>query len=93
MEQLGQNEVDADHKQVHIISMESFYKPLSEEQRRLAMRGKQNFDHPGQFHLQQTLVKPSKRCKDPWAAYSDRRPGAFHVPYSNIELQVLSTTT
>ncbi len=48
MEQLGQNDVDEDHKQVHIISMESFYKPLSEEQRKLAVKGKQNFDHPGE---------------------------------------------
>ena len=38
MEQLGQNEVDEHHKQVHIISMESFYKPLSEEQRKLQLK-------------------------------------------------------
>ena len=47
MEQLGQNEVDEHHKQVHIISMESFYKPLTNEQRKLAVKGKHNFDHPG----------------------------------------------
>ena len=46
MEQLGQNDVDDHHKQVHIISMESFYRPILEEQWKLAMRGKHDFDHP-----------------------------------------------
>ena len=50
MEQLGQNEVAEDQKQVHIVSMESFYRRLTDEQRQAALRGKYNFDHPGK-HL------------------------------------------
>ncbi len=49
MEQLGQNEVAEDQKQVHIVSMESFYRRLTDEQRQAALRGKYNFDHPGKF--------------------------------------------
>ena len=56
MEQLGQNDVEEHQKQVHIISMESFYKPLTEEKRKLAMKGKQNFDHPGTLYFNVLLV-------------------------------------
>ncbi len=55
MEQLGQNEVAEDQKQVHIVSMESFYRRLTEEQRQAALRGKYNFDHPGKI---QEEIKP-----------------------------------
>ena len=53
MEQLGQHEVDTAQKQVHIISMESFYKPLSEEQHKLAEKGQYNLDHPGKCNTQE----------------------------------------
>ena len=36
-------------KQVHIVSMESFYRRLTDEQRQAALRGKYNFDHPGKL--------------------------------------------
>ncbi len=48
-EQLGQDSVDQKQRQVVIISLESFYKPLTEEEALLAKRGQYNFDHPGIF--------------------------------------------
>ena len=49
MEQLGQNDLDQEQKQVEIISLESFYRQLSEEEHKDAARGQYNFDHPGIF--------------------------------------------
>ena len=47
MEQLGQNGINEKQQQVVIISLESFYKPLTPEQIVLARKGQYNFDHPG----------------------------------------------
>lgn len=49
MEQLGQDAVDQKQRQVVIISLESFYHPLSEEQINQARKGMYNFDHPDAF--------------------------------------------
>jgi len=48
-EQLGQNEVEQNQKQVVVISMEDFYKPLSEDDQLKARKGLYNFDHPSAF--------------------------------------------
>ena len=45
MEQLGQDAVES--RRVVIISQESFYKELSEEEAEEAKVGNFNFDHPG----------------------------------------------
>ena len=48
MEQLGQTEVvDRKLQQVVIISQDSFYKNLNDEEKELAKKGLYNFDHPG----------------------------------------------
>ena len=51
MEQLGQNGINEKQQQVVIISLESFYKPLTPEQIVLARKGQYNFDHPGKYYV------------------------------------------
>ncbi|XP_036198474.1 uridine-cytidine kinase 2 isoform X3 [Myotis myotis] len=46
---LGQNEVDHHHKQVVILSQDSFYRVLTSEQKAKALKGQFNFDHPDAF--------------------------------------------
>ena len=53
MEQLGQTNLDSRQKQVVMVSQDSFYKNLTEEQRQFADAGEYNFDHPGMV-----FVKP-----------------------------------
>lgn len=50
-EQLGQNEVEQNQKQVVVISMEDFYKPLNADDQKKADKGLLNFDHPGKFTI------------------------------------------
>ena len=47
MELLGQNKIDHHHRQVVILSLDSFYRVLSPEQKARALKGQFNFDHPG----------------------------------------------
>ena len=47
MEQLGQANLDSHQKQVVMVSQDSFYKNLTEEQSECADAGEYNFDHPG----------------------------------------------
>ncbi|XP_069120241.1 uridine-cytidine kinase 2-like [Argopecten irradians] len=49
MQQLGQTEVDDTQRQVVIISQDSFYRCLNEDEKRKALRGEFNFDHPDAF--------------------------------------------
>ncbi|XP_029939058.1 uridine-cytidine kinase 2-A [Salarias fasciatus] len=49
MEVLGQNEIDHHHRQVAILSQDSFYKVLTSEQKAKALKGQFNFDHPDAF--------------------------------------------
>ncbi|XP_042320513.1 uridine-cytidine kinase 2 isoform X2 [Sceloporus undulatus] len=46
---LGQNDVDHHHKQVVILSQDSFYRILTTEQKAKALKGQFNFDHPDAF--------------------------------------------
>lgn len=46
MEQLGQTDMDHAKRQVVSISMDSFYRPLTPEEKMKAERGQYNFDHP-----------------------------------------------
>lgn len=46
---LGQNEVDYHHRQVVILSQDSFYRVLTSEQKAKALKGQFNFDHPGEW--------------------------------------------
>ncbi|XP_044157043.1 uridine-cytidine kinase 2 [Bufo gargarizans] len=46
---LGQNEVDHHQKQVVMISQDSFYCILTQEQKTKALKGQFNFDHPDAF--------------------------------------------
>ncbi|XP_045438890.1 uridine-cytidine kinase 2 isoform X3 [Pipistrellus kuhlii] len=46
---LGQNEVDYHHRQVVILSQDSFYRVLTSEQKAKALKGQFNFDHPDAF--------------------------------------------
>ena len=47
MELLGQNKIDHHHRQVVILSLDSFYRVLTPEQKARALKGQFNFDHPG----------------------------------------------
>ncbi|CAL8345913.1 unnamed protein product [Gadus morhua 'NCC'] len=49
MELLGQNKIDHHHRQVVILSLDSFYRVLSPEQKARALKGQFNFDHPDAF--------------------------------------------
>jgi len=60
MEQLGQTNLDSRQKQVVMVSQDSFYKNLTEEQREFADEGEYNFDHPDAFDtalMKQTLER------------------------------------
>ena len=59
MEQLGQHKVDCKKQQVVIVSMENFYRPLSEDDRQLAERGLYNFDHPSEYSGQVEITATS----------------------------------
>jgi len=47
MSQLGQDDVDRKQRRVAIINQDSFYKTLNEEEKKKALKGEFNFDHPG----------------------------------------------
>jgi len=47
MEQLGQEDIDCKQRRVAIISQESFYRELNEDELEEAHKGEFNFDHPG----------------------------------------------
>ncbi|CAL8309465.1 unnamed protein product [Lota lota] len=49
MELLGQNKIDHHHRQVVILSLDSFYRVLTPEQKARALKGQFNFDHPDAF--------------------------------------------
>ncbi|XP_029286274.1 uridine-cytidine kinase 2-A isoform X3 [Cottoperca gobio] len=49
MELLGQNEIDHHQRQVAILSLDSFYRVLTPEQKAKALKGQFNFDHPDAF--------------------------------------------
>lgn len=55
MEQLGQDGVESNQRRVAIISQDSFYRELCEEEAEDAKVGNFDFDHPGNFFL--TFVK------------------------------------
>ncbi|XP_020906647.1 uridine-cytidine kinase 2 [Exaiptasia diaphana] len=55
MEQLGQEDVDSKQRRVAIISQESFYRELNEEELEEAHRGEFNFDHPDAFDLEKNF--------------------------------------
>ena len=47
IEELGQHKVDLQQRKVCIVSQDSFYKQLSDQERDDANNGDYNFDHPG----------------------------------------------
>lgn len=47
MSQLGQDDMDRKQRRVAIINQDSFYKTLNEEEKKKALKGEFNFDHPG----------------------------------------------
>ena len=49
MEQLGQDGLASEEKQVVILNQDGFYKDLNEDQRKAAAEGEYNFDHPGEI--------------------------------------------
>ncbi|EDO27777.1 predicted protein [Nematostella vectensis] len=54
VEQLGQEDIDSKQRRVAIISQDSFYRELSEEELTEAKRGNFNFDHPDAFDTEKT---------------------------------------
>lgn len=55
MEQLGQNLVMDNNSQVTIISQDSFYRDLTQEEHKRALKGLYNFDHPDAFDAELML--------------------------------------
>jgi len=53
MSQLGQDDVDRKQRRVVIINQDSFYKTLNEEEKKKALKGEFNFDHPGNISNKQ----------------------------------------
>ena len=51
MEQLGQNFLLENNSMVTIISQDSFYRDLTPEEHKRALKGLYNFDHPGWFKV------------------------------------------
>lgn len=49
MSQLGQDDMDRKQRKVAIINQDSFYKTLNEEEKKKALKGEFNFDHPDAF--------------------------------------------
>ena len=49
MEQLGEHEVEQTQRRVITISMDSFYRELSQEEQIKARKGQYNFDHPSEY--------------------------------------------
>lgn len=47
MDKVGQYSVEHQERQVICISQDSFYKELTEDEKKKAAKGKYNFDHPG----------------------------------------------
>lgn len=48
MEQLGELEIDEKQRHVIIVSIESFYRPLTPQEQLQAKKGQFNFDHPSE---------------------------------------------
>jgi len=51
IEELGEHKVDLQQRKVCILSQDSFYKQLSDEEREAANNGDYNFDHPGEYSI------------------------------------------
>lgn len=49
IEQLGQNKVDTKERRVVTVSLDSFYRPLTDDDQLKASKGQFNFDHPDAF--------------------------------------------
>lgn len=49
MQHLGQHEVEQKQRQVVTVSMDSFYRKLTEEEQTKARKGQFNFDHPSKL--------------------------------------------
>jgi len=57
MDHLDQNIVEQKQKQVVIISLESFYRTLTEEEQERANGGTFNFDHPSNYAFSLISIK------------------------------------
>ena len=59
MEKLGQGSIANHKRRVVCISQDSFYKPLTEEQKIEAQKGNYDFDHPNSLdnHLMKTVLQ------------------------------------
>lgn len=65
MSQLGQDDVDRKQRRVAIINQDSFYKTLNEEEKKKALKGEFNFDHPDAFDWEKmkNTINDVIKCK------------------------------
>jgi len=88
VDKLGQSEVNAEEKQVVILSQDSFYRELTPVEAAKAMKGTFNFDHPDAFDNQLmesvlTDVINGRQTKVPVYDFktNSRSPGEFTTIY------------
>ena len=88
VDKLGQSEVNAEEKQVVILSQDSFYRELTPAEAAKAMKGTFNFDHPDAFDNQLmesvlTDVINGRQTKVPVYDFktNSRSPGEFTTIY------------
>jgi len=88
VDMLGQSEVNAEEKQVVILSQDSFYRELTPVEAAKAMKGTFNFDHPDAFDNQLmesvlTDVINGRQTKVPVYDFktNSRAPGEFTTIY------------
>ena len=78
MERLGQNVVDSRERRVVTVSLDSFYRPLSDDDQARAARGQFNFDHPDAFDHELILrtildIKAGKTVRVPVYDFSNNQ--------------------
>lgn len=88
VEKLGQSEVNAEEKQVVILSQDSFYRELNPSEQAKAMKGTFNFDHPDAFDakLMESVLSDiiaGQQTKVPVYDFktNSRSPGEFTTIY------------
>jgi len=88
VEKLGQSEMNAEEKQVVILSQDSFYRELNPSEQAKAMKGTFNFDHPDAYDndlMESVLcdIAKGKQTKVPVYDFktNSRLPGQFTTVY------------
>lgn len=90
MQLLGQNEVDYHHRQVVILSQDSFYRVLTSEQKAKALKGQFNFDHPGELGSEGVMLGRREPPNLPVSRWRQRLLGALQGSRGLFSLQCVA---